>query len=93
MNTYEVLFILKPDMSEQDAGNLYKAIGEVLAKNEAAVKKEEQWGKRQFTYPIKKFREGVYYKVDFQSPPEAVTRLKEAFALTPEIIRVMITKR
>jgi len=93
VNNYEGLFIIKPDLAEADAGNLVKAIGDTLTKNKASVKKEENWGKRQLTYPIKKFREGMYYKVEFQSSPEAVSKLREAYALTPEILRIMITKR
>ena len=93
MNNYEGLFIIKPDLKESEAEGVYKAIADSLAKNKATLTKEEKWGKRDLTYRIKKSKEGAYYKVDFQSPPEAISKLKEAYSLNADILRVVITKR
>ena len=93
MNSYEGLFIIKPDLKEAEAAGALKAVADFLSKNKAEIKKEDNWGKRQFAYPIKKFRDGIYYKVEFDSPPQAISKLKEACALNADILRVMITKR
>ena len=93
MNTYEGLFIVNPDLGEEDVKGVFKAIGDSIAKNGGSQKKEEAWGKRSLAYPIKKFKEGHYYKVDFDAPPEAVSKLEAAYKLNPSILRVMITRR
>lgn len=93
MNNYEALFIIKPDLQDAEAAQVIKAIGDAFSKNKASLKKEENWGKRQLAYPVKKCREGLYYKVDFESSPETIVKLKETYALHQDILRVMITKR
>lgn len=93
MNNYEAIFVIKPDLKEDDVKNLFKVIGEAVTKNGGNVKKEESWGKRQLVYPVKKFKEGYYYKLDFEVLPAAISKLEGAYKLNAEILRTMITKR
>jgi small subunit ribosomal protein S6 len=93
MNNYEGLFILKPDLKEEDVKNLFKAITDSVTKNGGAVVKEESWGKKQLAYPVRKFREGYYYKLDFTAPSAAIAKLEEGFKLNQDILRTMITRR
>lgn len=94
MNDYEAIFIIKPDLKEEDVKGVFKSIVEAIIKNGGNIKKEEPWGKRQLAYPVKKFKEAYYYKVDFSAPPAAITKLEAAYKLSDEtILRTMITKR
>lgn len=94
MNNYEAIFIIKPDFKEEDVKEIFKFIGESITKNGGSIKKEESWGKRQLAYPVKKFKEGYYYRVDFTAPPPAITKLEAAYKLNDaSILRTMITKR
>jgi len=93
VNNYEALCIIKPDLKDVDIANACKAIVEVLTKQNAVVKKEEPWGKRQLAYRMKKSRDGIYFKVEFQASPDSIAKVRELYALNPEILRVMITKR
>ena len=93
MENYEGLFIIKPDIKEEEIKNVYKAISDNVTKNGGNVKKEDVWGKRQLAYPVKKFKEGYYYKLDFNVPASAVIKLEEAYRLNSDILRTMITRR
>jgi len=93
MNNYEGIFVVKPDLSEDDVKNVFKAICEGVTKNGGTVKKEENWGKRPLAYPIKKFKEAYYYKLDFASSSDAIAKLEGAYKLDSNIIRAMITRR
>lgn len=93
MNNYEGLFIVKPDLKEDDVKMAFKAIGDCVTKAGGAVKKEETWGKRSLAYSIKKFKEGYYYKLDFSAPPEALSKLEAGYRLNADILRTMITRR
>lgn len=93
MENYEGLFILKPDIKEEDIKSIYKVISDNVTKNGGSVKKEDVWGKKQLAYPVKKFKEGYYYKLDFTVPTSAVTKLEEAYRLNSDILRTMITRR
>ncbi len=93
MNNYEGLFIVKPDLTEEETKGLLKTIGTEITKNSGSVSKEETWGKRDLAYRIKKFKEGYYYKVDFTAPSNAISKLEEAYKMNPGILRTMITRR
>ena len=93
MGNYEGLFIIKPDIKEEDTKNTFKAINDSVTKSGGTVKKEEAWGKRQLAYPVKKFKEGYYYKLDFSSPTDAIVKIEEASRLNADILRTMITRR
>ncbi|MDD5422542.1 MAG: 30S ribosomal protein S6 [Candidatus Omnitrophota bacterium] len=93
MNNYEGLFIIKPELKEEDVKNVFKAIGDAVVKNGGNVKKEESWGKRQLVYPVKKLKEGYYYKLDFEAPASAVSKLEGVCKLNDDILRTMITRR
>lgn len=92
-NNYEGVFIVKPDLTEEDAKGVFKAIGDSITKNSGSVKKDEVWGKRPLAYAVKKYKEGYYYKVDFTSPPGAISKFEAACKLNAAILRAMITRR
>ena len=93
MNNYEALFILKPELKEEEVKNVYKSIGDAITKNGGTIKKEEAWGKKLLAYAVKKSKEGYYYKLDFTVPPDAVSKLENAYKLNSDILRTLITKR
>jgi small subunit ribosomal protein S6 len=92
-NNYEGLLIIKPDIKEEDLKGVYKAVTDSITKAGGNVNKEEPWGKKQLTYPIKKAKEGYYYKVEFAAPADAITKLEAGYKLNADILRVMITRR
>ena len=94
MNKYEGMYIIRPDLKEEDVKNVFKAIQEAVVKNGGSVQKEESWGKKALAYPVAKFTEGYYYKLDFTSPAAAVSKLEATCKLQNEtILRTMITRR
>lgn len=93
MNNYEGIFILRPDIKEDDLKAAYKTIADLAVKNGGSVKKEDPWGKRPLSYPIDKVKEAHYYKLDFEAPSEAIAKIEAACKLNAEILRVMITRR
>lgn len=93
MNNYEGIFIVKHELNEESVKKVFAAISESVTKAGGAIKKEESWGKRQLVYPVKKAKEGYYYRLDFTAPPAAITTLEGGYKLNPDILRVMITKR
>jgi small subunit ribosomal protein S6 len=93
VNNYEALYILKSELAEEALKGVIKAIGDLVTKNGGSLIKEEGMGKRSFSYPIKKKREGYYYKLDFTAPGAAIKKLEEAYKLNANILRAMITRR
>ena len=67
MRTYEVLFILSPQVPEEEATTLINDFRSVGEKTGATLKNEEAWGRRRLAYPIQKFTEGNYHLFVYES--------------------------
>lgn len=94
MNNYEGIFILKPDLKEDEVKGVFKVVSDLVIKNGGNIVKEENWGKKQLTYPVNKFKEGYYYKLDFTAPSAAIEKMEAAYKLNSDnILRTMITRR
>ena len=93
MKKYEAMFIVKPDLSEEDKKFLFSQISDVVAKNNGNVSQADIWSeKRKLYFPIKKYREGIYYLMNFTIAADAITKLNHAYKLNENILRVLITK-
>ena len=93
MNNYEGIFIIRLEIKEEDIKNACKVITDLVIKSGGSIKKEDPWGKRLLAYPVKKLKEGFYLKLDFEAPSEAITKIEAACKMSPEIVRLMITRR
>jgi small subunit ribosomal protein S6 len=92
MRRYEAMFILKSDLGEEKKKMLFSQIAEVISKNNGRIVSCDIWAqKRRLCYAIKKQSEGLYYLVTFDSDPQAISKLKQGYRLTEDILRVMIT--
>lgn len=92
MRKYEAMFIIKPDLSEEEKKALFDQISDVVAKNNGKVSSSSIWSeKRKLYFTIKRCREGVYYLVNFTVAPGAITNINHAYTLNENILRVLIT--
>ena len=93
MNKYEAMFIIKPELTEEDRKTLFGQIQEAVAKNNGQITNAAIWSeKRKLIFPLMKQQEGVYYLVNFSAPSEAITKLKYIFKLNEQILRVLILR-
>ncbi|PIP20608.1 MAG: 30S ribosomal protein S6 [Candidatus Omnitrophica bacterium CG23_combo_of_CG06-09_8_20_14_all_40_11] len=93
MKKYEAMFIIKPDLSEDEKKTLFNQIGEAVAKNNGNVSGGSIWSeKRKLYFPIKRYREGIYYLLQFTTEPKSITDINHAYKLNENILRVLITK-
>jgi small subunit ribosomal protein S6 len=93
MNKYEAMFMIRPDLSEEDGKLLFAQIGEAITKYEGKVTSANIWSeKRKLFFPIKKYREAIYYLINFTLNPLAVKEITQAYKLNENILRVLISK-
>ena len=93
MNRYEAMFIIKPDLAEDDRKALVNQIHEAITKSNGNVSRAEIWSeKRKLMFPIKRQQEGVYYLVNFTLTPEAVAKIREVYRINENILRVLISR-
>ncbi len=93
MNKYEAMFIIRPDLSDEEKKALFAQISDVVTKNSATVVTAAVWTERKKLYfPIKKYLEGTYYLLSLDSGPGAIKEMRHAYKLNENILRVLITR-
>jgi len=93
MNKYEAMFIVRPDLSEEDKKNLFNQIAEAITKNKGEVAKAMVWSeRRKLWFVIKKQLEGIYYLVEFTVAPSAIQEIRRNYKLNENILRVLISR-
>ena len=92
MRKYEAMLIIKPDLSEEDKKTLFNQINEAVVKNNGNVAAANVWlEKKKLYFPIKRNNEGIYYLMNFNVEPEQITKIRHAYILNENILRVLIT--
>ena len=91
MRTYDVLFILSPQVPEEEATALvteFKRVAETLG---ATLKNEEAWGRRRLAYPINKSTEGIYHLLVYETAA-GLSELDRRMKNSDRVLRHMIVR-
>ena len=91
MRTYEVLFILSPQVAEEEANTLITEFRSVAEGTGATLKNEEAWGRRRLAYPIHKFNEGNYHLFVFETE-SSLAELDRRMKNSDRILRHLIVR-
>lgn len=89
MNTYETMFILRPNLEEEKRNEVIEKFKNIISQD-GEVKEVNEWGVRKLAYEIEKLREGYYVLVDFVANPSLPMELERNFRITDEVIRFMV---
>lgn len=91
MRTYEVLFILSPQVPEEEATALVTEFKRVAESQGATLKNEEAWGRRRLAYPINKSTEGVYHLLVYETVG-GLSELDRRMKNSDRVLRHMIVR-
>jgi small subunit ribosomal protein S6 len=91
MRTYEVLFILSPQVTEEETTTLIAEFKRVAESTGATLKSEDAWGRRRLAYPIHKFNEGIYHLFVFESA-SSLAELDRRMKNSDRVLRHMIVR-
>ena len=91
MRTYEVLFILSPQVPEEEATALTAEFKRVAESQGATLKNEEAWGRRRLAYPIQKSTEGIYHLLVYETVG-GLSELDRRMKNSDRVLRHMIVR-
>jgi small subunit ribosomal protein S6 len=86
MRHYEIVFLVHPDQSEQVPAMVERYRNMITATG-GAVHREEDWGRRQLEFPIKKIHKAHYALMNIECSQEALDELESAFRFNDAVLR------
>lgn len=93
MRGYELVVIFSPKDSAEDRKKLLGKIKEDVEKAKGKIEKEEEWGRKELVYPIKKELEGVYFLFSLSLPAEQVANFEKKLKLEEKILRYLLVRK
>jgi small subunit ribosomal protein S6 len=90
---YETMYILRPDIPEDEVDSHLKKYSEILEKSGTEVLDSQMRGKRRLAYPIAKHKEGIYVQLSHKGSGQQVASLERAMRLSEDVIRYLTVKQ
>lgn len=95
MRHYELVVVLSPMISPDEAGQAWERIKGFITNREAEIVHEERWGTRRLAYPVKKgqyqFLEGNYHLTRFATEQTFNRDLENYLKLDDNVLRSLVT--
>ena len=92
MRSYEMVFIVRPDLDGDKLDEVIGDVGDLIKRNDGEVTKVEPWGLHRLAYPIKKHQEGRYVLMTFELEPRSVGELERVLKLNESVIRHLVIR-
>ena len=92
MRMYETIFIVQPDLGEEDIKGLTAKVQEVITGMKGDFKRLEDWGTRKLAYPISKVTRGRYYFLRFDGDAPLIAELERRLRLDDKVLRYQSVK-
>lgn len=93
MRNYEIMFIVRPTLTEEEIKAVAENFKNVLTNNGANVTDFKEMGQRELAYEIKKFKNGYYFLINLEANDDKAIKEFDRLALiSSDVIRHLITK-
>ena len=91
MKKYEIMYILRSTLEENDRKVEVEKLAKLLTSNGAKVSKTDEWGLKDLAYEIKKEKKGYYVVLKVEAEPAALKEFDRLTKIDNNVLRYLIT--
>lgn len=92
MRYYETLYIINPDLADDDYRHVVTKFTDLVEKNKGVVTKVDEWGKKTLAYDVKKCNRGSYVLLQYCGEPGITAEVKREMSLDDRILKYQTVK-
>ncbi len=89
---YEVMFIVRPDVEDEEADKLIESLGNTVKGGGGVVKSAEKLGRRKLAYQVRKFNDGNYILLTVEANGAVVLELERRLRVTEQVIKFITVR-
>jgi small subunit ribosomal protein S6 len=89
---YEVMFIVRPDVADEDADKLIAGFTTTVTNGGGVVKSVEKLGRRKLAYTVRKFNDGNYILLTLEAGGPVVLELERRLRVTEQVIKFITVR-
>lgn len=91
-NKYEMMYILRPDLAEEQVEETVNKYRDFLNENGADNLEIQVKGKRRLAYTVGKYLDGIYVQMNYQADGSQIAALERMMRLSEDTIRYLTIK-
>jgi len=92
MRHYETIFIIDPELPEDECSAVVEKFKGILEKDGSEMVKVDLWGRRRLAYQVKKYTKGFFVLFEYGAKPAVVDELERNFKIDERVIRFLSVK-
>lgn len=85
--TYELMFIVRPDMPEEDLDKLISTLETAVSSSGGTMKSVEKMGKRRLAYTVRRFHDGLYVLLTVEGSGGLIHELERRLRVTEPVLK------
>ncbi len=89
---YEVMFIVRPDVEDEEADKLIAGFSSTVTNGGGVVKSVEKMGRRKLAYMVRKFNDGNYVLMTIEANGAVVLELERRLRVTEPVIKFITVR-
>jgi small subunit ribosomal protein S6 len=92
INLYETIFVLHPEMTEEDVEANIQHTVQLLESKGAEIIRIDRGGKRRLAYVMRKQRYGYFNLIHFRTAPAPLPELERMYRLSERVLRYLTVR-
>jgi small subunit ribosomal protein S6 len=89
---YEVMFIVRPDLEDEEADKLIESLSTTVKTGGGLVKTAEKLGRRKLAYQVRKFNDGNYILLTVEADGAVILELERRLRVTEQVIKFITVR-
>lgn len=89
MRKYEIIFVVRPDVPEEEVDKLVTQMEGVVTGTGGRVEKVEKMGRRRLAYRVQRHREGFYVFFSLEGSGDTVKEFERRLKVTDTVLKFL----
>ena len=90
MNKYEIMFIVKADIAEEDVANVVKSFESIITDMGGKILNSKDLGQKKLAYEIEKQVRGYYHLLNVECESKAVKEFDRVARIDENVVRHLV---
>ena len=90
--TYELMFIVRPDLADEEVDKVVSTIEAQVTSAGGTLKNVERMGKRRLAYLVRNFPDGLYILFTIEGPGSAISEVERRLRVTEPVIKFITVR-
>ncbi len=92
MKKYEIMYILNASAEEAVRTETINTLHSIITDNNGTIEKVDEWGMKEFAYPIEDMTKGYYVVITINANNDAIKEFDRISRINANVVRHMIVK-